>query len=72
MVFDIKMEKFKCKAQFLVGSHMNNAPAFNMYVSVVSRETARVALMGAAFNDLDIKWADILNVYIQVPVIEKM
>ena len=37
----------------------------------MSRETARIALMIAALNDLEVKLHDILNAYIQAPVTEK-
>ncbi len=44
MIFDIKMEDFRCKARLVAGGHMAKAPATITYASVVSRETVRIAL----------------------------
>ncbi len=44
MIFDIKMEDFRCKARLVAGGHMTKAPANITYASVVSRETLRIAL----------------------------
>ena len=44
------------------------APAITTYASVVSRETVRIALMIATFNELEVKLGDILNAYVQAPV----
>ena len=41
MVFDIKMEDFRCKARLVAGGHMTMAPDTITYASVVSRETVR-------------------------------
>ena len=42
MVFDIKMEDFRCKTRLVVGGHMTKASANIMYDSIVSRETVRI------------------------------
>jgi hypothetical protein len=39
MIFDIKMEDFRCKARLVAGGHMTKAPATITYASVVSHET---------------------------------
>ena len=39
---------------------------------VVTIETARIALMIATLNDLEVKLGDILNVYVQAAVTEKV
>jgi len=67
MIFDIKMEDFRCKARLVAGGHRTKAPATITYASVVSRETVRLALTIAALNDLEVKVGDILNVYILGP-----
>jgi hypothetical protein len=72
MVFDIKMEDFKHKAQLVAGGHKTKASATITYASVVSRETVRIALMLAALNDLQVKAGDVLNAYITAPVKEKV
>jgi len=64
MVFDIKMEDFRCKARLVAGGHMTGAPTTITYASVVSRETVRLALTLAALNDLEVKVGDVLNAYI--------
>jgi hypothetical protein len=55
MIFDVKMEDFKRKARLVTGGHKTKAPATITYASVVSGETVRIALMLAAFNDLQVK-----------------
>ena len=47
---------------------MTKMPATIMYASVMSKETVRIALMIAAFNDLKVKSGNILNAYLQGPV----
>ena len=41
-------------------------------MSVVSRESVRIALTLAALNDLEVKTADIENAYLTAPVSEKI
>jgi hypothetical protein len=36
MVFDVKMEDFNQKAQFVAGGHMTETPATNTYAFVIS------------------------------------
>jgi hypothetical protein len=72
MVFDIKMEDFKQKAQLVTGGHKTEDTATITYASVVSRKTVRIALMLAALNDLQVKAGDVLNAYITAPVKEKV
>ena len=72
MVFGIKMEDFRCKARLVAGDHMTKAPATITYVSVMSRETVRIAFMIAALNNVEFKLGNILNVYVQAPVTEKV
>ena len=48
------------------------APVDITYVSVVSRETVRIALSLAALNGLEVKVSDVENAYITAPVCEKM
>jgi hypothetical protein len=42
------------------------------YANVVSRESARVALILAALNDLGVKMADIENAYLTAPITDKV
>ena len=51
---------------------MTKAQATIRYVSVVSRETARIALIIDILNDLDVKSGDILNAYTQASFTEKV
>ncbi len=44
MVYDMKMEDFRCKAWFVAGGHMTETPATNTYASVVSQESVHIAL----------------------------
>jgi hypothetical protein len=60
MIFDVKMEDF----------WQDLLQAAN--ASVVSRESVRIALTLAAFNDLDVKMDDIENDYLTAPITEKV
>ena len=70
MIFDVKMEDFRCKARYVAGGHTPEAPATLTYASVVSQETVWIALTLAALNDLDVKVSDIQNGYLTAPVAE--
>ncbi len=72
MIFDIKMEDFQRKARLVAGGHMTKAPATITYASVVSGETARIALLMVALNDLNVKVGDVHNVYITAPITKKV
>ena len=51
---------------------MTEASATIMYASIVSRKTVRIALMIITLIDLEVKSGNILNVYVQAPVTEKV
>jgi hypothetical protein len=72
MIFDVKMEDFRRKARFVAGGHKTYTPHAMTYVSVLSRESVRIALTLAALNDVDVKMADIENAYLTAPVTEKV
>ncbi len=72
MIFDIKMEDFRRKAQLVAGGHMTDVPPTITYSSVVGRETVWIALTLAALNDLEVKVADIMNAYVTAPTEEKI
>ena len=71
-VFNIKMEEFRQKARLVAGDHITKAPTTNTFMSTVSREMVRIALMVATLNDLEVKLNTILSAYVQAPVIEKV
>jgi hypothetical protein len=72
LIFDVKMEDFRRKAQYVAGGHTNEAPKTLTYASVVSQESVRIALTLAALNDLTVKTADIENAYLTAPISEKI
>jgi hypothetical protein len=72
MIFDVKMEYFRCKARFVAGGHTTYTPHAITYASVVSRESVIISLTLAALNDLDVKMADIENAYLTAPITEKV
>ena len=72
MVYDVKMENFRHKAQFVAGGHMTEAPMTITYVSVVSHELVHITLTLAALNGLGVKTTDIENMYLTAPVNEKI
>ena len=60
MIFDIKMgENFRRKARMVAGGHTTETPAVLTYLSVVSRDSARIALTIAVLNDLKVLSCDI-------------
>ena len=50
---------------------MFKAPATTAYVIVLLRETVRTDLMITTINDLEVRFTDILNAYVEAPVTEK-
>jgi hypothetical protein len=68
MIFDVKMEDFCRKARFVTGGHTTDAPHVMTYASVVSRESARIALSLTALNDLDAMMGDIESAYLTAPI----
>ena len=72
MVFDVKLEAFRCKTRLVAGGHMTKAPATITYVSIVSRQPVRIALIIAPLNNLEVKSSGILNAYVQAPVVGKV
>ena len=52
------------KARYVDGGHLNNYPFSVTCVSVVSRDSVRLALRIEALNDLDILAGDIQNAYL--------
>ncbi len=72
IIFDIKIEYFRCKARLVAGGHMTKAPATITFASVVSRETICSVLSTAALNDLNVKVGDVLNAYITAPITKKV
>ena len=71
MVYDVKMD-FTCKARFVAGSHMTEAPDTVTYSSMVSRDSLRIAFLLAELNGLDVMACDIGNVYLIAPCQERV
>jgi hypothetical protein len=72
MIFDMKMENFRCEARFVAGGHTMSPPAAATYATFVSRESVRIVLTIAALNDLDVLAGDVRNAYLNAPVTEKI
>ena len=72
MIFDVKIEDFRRKAQLFAGGHMAETPATTNYANVVYREAVCLALVISEFNDPEVKCGDVLNAYITVPIGEKV
>jgi hypothetical protein len=72
IIFEVKMEGFRCRTRLVAGGPMTNPPAAATYASVVFRESVRIALSTAAINDLDLLAADIQNAYLNAPITEKV
>ena len=54
IVWGVKMKDFRRKARLVAGGHMSTASAAITYVSVVSKETVRIALALAVLNNLEV------------------
>ena len=67
MIFDINMEDFCKKARYVAGVNATVAHPTLTYVSVVLRESVRIALTLAALNDLEVKTSYIQNEYFTSP-----
>ena len=52
MVFDVKMEDFRCKARMVAGGHMTETPKCMTYSSVVARDTVHFAGVGTVRSAL--------------------
>ena len=72
MIFDINMEDFWRKTRYVAGGHATVAHPTLTYVIVVLLESARIALMLAALNDMEVKTSDIQNAYLTAPCSEKI
>ena len=59
VVFDNKMDDFRCKARLVAVGSIPKAPATITYASIVSTDTVRIAFMVAALNDLEVKLGNI-------------
>ena len=51
---------------------MTKKQATTMYACIVLRETVRIALMIATLNYPEVKSGNILNIYVQAPVTERV
>jgi hypothetical protein len=72
MIFDVKIEYFRRKAQIVTGGYTADAPHVMTYSSAVSRESVRIALTLTALNDLYVTTGDIENAYLTAPITEKV
>ena len=70
-VFDVKMD-LTCKARLVAGGDMTGLPSSSTYLSVVTRESVRIAFLIAGLNDLDVLACDIGKAYLNAPCREKV
>ncbi len=64
--------EFTRKVRYVAGGHMTEAPNSLTYLSVVSRESMKIAFLIAALNDLDLMSCDIGNGYLNANCREKI
>ena len=69
--FDVKMD-FACKAHFVAGGHMTEAPSSITYTGVVAHDSVRLAFLIAALNGLDILACEMGNAYLNAHCCEKI
>jgi hypothetical protein len=72
MIFDVKMEDIHRNARFVAEGHTTDAPRVMTYASVVSRESARIALTLVALHESDAMMGEIENDHLIAPVTEKV
>ena len=60
------------KARYVSGGHLRDPPSSMTYVSVVGRETVRIAFLVAALNGLKVLARDIQNAYLNEFTKEKI
>ena len=73
MIFDIKIgKKLRRNARLVGGGHITTAPSSITFLSVVSRDSVRIALTIAALNELDILAWDIHKAYLTALCREKI
>ena len=73
IIFDVKMgDIFRRKSRMVSGGHKTVTPEALRYVSVVSRDSVRIALTIAALNDLEFMACDIQNAYVTAKCCEKI
>jgi hypothetical protein len=71
MIFDVKMT-LERKARNVAGGHQTEPTKDITFVSVVSRDSIRIAFLVAALNDLEILSADISGAYLNANAAEKV
>jgi hypothetical protein len=72
MLFDVNAEYVGANCTLLLVVKQQTHTGVMTYASVVSRESARIALTLAALNDLKVKMADIDNTYLMAHITEKV
>jgi hypothetical protein len=72
MIFDVKMEYFRCKARFVAGGHNTDMPHAMTYAILVSRKSVRFALPLDALNYVDVNIDATDNAYLAAPHTEKV
>ena len=72
MVFDIRLGNLARKAWYVAWGHQTDPPKDTTYLSVISRDSIRIAFLTAALNNLNILAADVQNAYLNAPTDEKV
>jgi hypothetical protein len=68
MIFDVKMEDFRCNAHVVAGRHTMDTPHAMMYAIIVSRESVSIAMTIDNLKDAGLKMADIENTQLTSPI----
>jgi hypothetical protein len=72
-IFDIKMaENLRRKARLVANGNETDAPATLTSLSVISRDSVRIALLIASLNELEVLACDIQNAYLTADCREKI
>ena len=72
VIFDVKIEDFRCKARLVSDGDMTGTPKCQTYYRVVSSETVRISLTIDDLNYLKVKAGDVINTYVTAPITKKV
>ena len=70
IIFHVKMDNFRRKARLVSGGHVTKDPVAGTYSTVVYRETVHISPTIAMLNNLQVKFDDVLNAYINAPFMD--
>ena len=71
MIFDVKVDLIR-NSRLVIGGHVFNSSGHNFYASTMNSVSARILMIIASANSLDVMTGDIGNAYLNFNTEEKM